>query len=85
MATAEHKRSAERIALAEKLLAERIAEVMANAAREIEELCQLTIQELLVKLRPDELRGPEPRVHCVILAAKVPGNGDSNPIRAPQK
>jgi len=63
--------AAQRIALAEKLLAAKIADVMAQAALDIEILCQLSIQELLVKLQPEVARGPEPIVHCVIIAAKV--------------
>ena len=45
---------------------------MAEAALEIEELCHLTIEQLLVKFQAEQLRGPEPRVHCVIVAAQVP-------------
>jgi hypothetical protein len=71
MATVKEIAAAQRIALAEKLLAAKIADVMSQAARDIEILCQLSIQELLVKLQPEFTRGPEPIVHCVIIAAKV--------------
>jgi hypothetical protein len=67
--------AAQRIALAEKILAEQIAEVMAKAAQDIEGLCHLSIRELLVRFQADESRGPEPRIHCVIVAANFP-DGD---------
>ncbi|MEP6942610.1 MAG: hypothetical protein ABI981_06720 [Betaproteobacteria bacterium] len=44
---------------------------MTQAAIEIEALCHLSIQELLIKLQPEPTRGPEPGIHCVIIAAKV--------------
>ena len=68
---------AQRVALAEKVLAEEVADVMAKAALEIRDLCQLTIQALLVKFQPDAVRGPVPRIHCVIVAAKLPEDVDN--------
>ena len=76
MTTRPARAAAQRIALAEKVLAEKIAEVMAKAARDIEELCELTIHEILVKFQPEDVRGPEPSIHCVIVAAKIPELGD---------
>ncbi len=71
MAIVKETAAAQRIALAEKLLAEKIADVMTRSALEIEALCHLSIQELLIKLQPELTRGPEPGIHCVIVAAKV--------------
>jgi hypothetical protein len=76
MARARESAAAQRIALAEKLLAEKITDVMAKAALEIEELCHLSIQEMLVKVQPELTRGPEPTIHCVITAAKVADSGN---------
>lgn len=67
---------AQRIALAEKLLAEKIADMMAKATADIELRYHLSVEQLLVKFQSADSRGPEPRFHCVIVSAKVPPDED---------
>ena len=62
---------AQRIALAEKLVSEQATAVLMGPLRVIEERCKITIGEICLTLRPDNIAGPEPWAHCVIVNAQI--------------
>jgi hypothetical protein len=61
----------ERIALAERMLAERASTILEKLVREVAATCEISIQEMVIKLRPDLDASPEPAMHIVVTAAEV--------------
>jgi len=63
----------ERIARAERMLADRASAVLQKLVRDVAAACGVNIHEMLVTLRPDSDRTPEPKAHFVITGAEIRG------------
>jgi hypothetical protein len=53
------------------LISEQATAVLMGPLRVIEERCKITIGEICLTLRPDNIAGPEPSAHCVIVDAHI--------------
>jgi hypothetical protein len=63
----------ERIARAERMLADHASATLEKLVHEVAATCGISIQEMLITLRPDSGYTPEPKAHFVITGAEFCG------------
>jgi len=61
----------ERIARAERMLADRASGMLQKLVCDVAASCGIDVQEMLITVRPDSHASPEPRAHVVIISAEI--------------